>query len=171
MLVGVSLSFTVGLERFKGQIRPSERVRVPPVVFVLSQRRNYSHTRMNSFGQQLPSQRRIKPEPASGNHQMPPTLPVPPYEKMHTRARAAHKRSTCSHAKQAPRSLYLPTDADDQAADECRQTGDERVHVAADNSRPSPWEESRGLRSTLRCARGGKRHRIRLRMVDIYKKR
>lgn len=87
---------------------------------------------MNSFGQQLPSQRQIKPEPESGNHQMPPTLHVLPHEKMHTRARAAHKRSTCSHAKQAPRSLYLPTDADDQAADECRQTGDERVHVAAE---------------------------------------
>lgn len=28
--------------------------------------------------------------------------------------------------------MYLPTDADDQAADECRPTGDERVHVAAE---------------------------------------
>lgn len=28
--------------------------------------------------------------------------------------------------------MYLPTDADDQAADECRRTGDERVHAAAE---------------------------------------
>lgn len=51
------------------------RLAEPPVLFVLSQKRNYTHTRMNSFGQQLPSQRQIKPEPESGNHQMPPTLP------------------------------------------------------------------------------------------------
>lgn len=84
---------------------------------------------MNSFGQQLPSQRQIKPEPKSGNHQMPPTLHLLSYEKT---GLCTHKRSTCSHAKQAARSLYLPTDADDQAADECRRTGDERVHVAAE---------------------------------------
>lgn len=84
---------------------------------------------MDSFGQQLPSQRRINPEPESGN---PPTLHLPSHEKMHTRARAAHKRSTCSHTEQAPRSLYLPTDAHDQAADERGRTGDERVHVAAE---------------------------------------
>lgn len=29
-------------------------------------------------------------------------------------------------------SLYLPSDADDGAADECRLTGDERVHVAGE---------------------------------------
>lgn len=87
------------------------------------------HTRMNSFGRQLPSQRQIKPEPKSGNHQMPPTLHLLSYEKTGLRT---HKRSTCSHAKQAVRSLYLPTDADDQAADECRRTGDERLRVAAE---------------------------------------
>lgn len=34
--------------------------------------------------------------------------------------------------KTALRSLYLPSDADDRAADECRLTGDERVHVASE---------------------------------------
>lgn len=114
--------------QFKGQIRSSDPVR-GAAGFVCFDTHTHTYEFLWSTAA-ISASAQTKPE--SGNHQMPPTLHVLSYEKMHTRARAAHKRSTCSHAKQAPRSLYLPTDADDQAADECRQTGDERVHVAAE---------------------------------------
>lgn len=108
--------------------------------------RQIIHTCMNSFGQMAAIPASDKPQPKSGNHQMPPTLPLYHLNRQHT-----HTCSSCTHTqactlrasaavphtqkahmltrKEAPCSLYLPTDADDRAADECRLTRDWRVNV------------------------------------------
>ncbi len=114
-------------------------------VFVLSHKTNYTH--MYEF---LWSTAAIsasdKTEPKSGNHQMPPTLPLYHIKRQCTQAHTHSHTQTCTRKqvqqcytqkahmltrKTALCSLYLPTDADDRAADECRLTRDERVHVAS----------------------------------------
>lgn len=128
---------------------------VSSLLFVLSHKTNYTH--MYEF---LWSTAAIsasdKMEPKSGNHQMPPTLPlchikrqctqVRAYIYTHTETHTHSRRHACTHEQVQPRytqkahmltrktalcSLYLPTDADDRAADECRLTRDQRVHVAS----------------------------------------
>lgn len=135
--------------------------RVPYLFWVI---RQIIHTCMNSFGQQLPSQHQIKPEPKSGNHQMPPTLPlhhrkkkkkekdsVRTHARTHgpacTRAGAAvvpHTKGAHAHTqKTAPCSLYLPSDADDRG---CRwvQANWRREGACGcrDNGRPQTWERT-----------------------------
>lgn len=100
--------------------------------FVLSYKTNYTH--MYEF---LWSTAAIsasdKAEPKSGKHQMPPTLPLYHIKRRcaHRQARAHEQVQQCctqkAHMltrKTALCSLYLPTDADDRAADECRLTRD-----------------------------------------------
>lgn len=112
-------------------------------VFVLNHKTNYTH--MYEF---LWSTAAIsasdRAEPKSGNHQMPSNTPTLSYkETVRTHRQAPRTRASAAAVqhtkgahmltrKTAPCSLYLPTDADDRAADECRLTGDERVHVASE---------------------------------------
>lgn len=113
---------------------------------------------MNSFGQQLPSQHQIKPEPKSGNHQMPPTLPLHRRKKKKKKEKEKDSVRKCTHAHThgpactragaaaVPHTKGAHAHTQKQrhalcicqvmqmigAADECRLTGDERVHVAAE---------------------------------------
>lgn len=112
------------------QIEWVKDVPSPVCSVVLSHKTNYTH--MYEF---LWSTAAIsasdKTEPKSGNHHMPPTLPL-----HHIKTRCAHERARAHRVggytqkahmltrKTAPCSLYLPTDADDRAADECRLTRD-----------------------------------------------
>lgn len=131
--------------------------------------RQIIHTRMNSFGQQLPSQRQLKPEPKSGNHQMPPTLHVLSYEK--TGLRGSQKEHML--ARKTSAALFV-------SANWCRWSGCRWVEAnrrwegacgCRDNSRPSPWEESRRPGNMLRYTGRGKLPGIRLQLHDIYKQR
>lgn len=66
--------------------------------------RQIIHTRMNSFGPQLPSQRQIKTEPKSAKHQMPPTSRTPSYERQASQCaraggRAQHTKGAHAHTQ------------------------------------------------------------------------
>lgn len=96
---------------------------------LFSATRQIIHTRMNSSGQQLPSQRQMEAEPKSGKHQMPPTLHLPAQEQ------ATQEQHMLTRRAGGALCICQPMQMMRLQARGCR-----------DKSRPSPWEERRGAR-------------------------